>query len=58
MGGKMEQLNQILKRIRTGDLLAPAFFTTIDCDAVIDARDRDQSFETAWLRLSADVNRV
>jgi hypothetical protein len=38
-------------------LLPPAYFASLDCNAVLDARDEDPSFEGEWLRLLTEIDR-
>jgi hypothetical protein len=52
-----EWLKATLERIRSGELLPPAYFTSLDCNAALDARDADPSFEGEWLRIFNEVSR-
>lgn len=44
-------LNELLKRIKTGELLQPKLFNNLDEDTVLDFRDEPE-FENEWLRIS------
>jgi hypothetical protein len=52
-----EWLRVTLERIRSGALLPPRYFASLDCNAALDARDADPSFEGEWLRISNEVSR-
>lgn len=38
----------LIDRIRAGSLLPASLFADLDCDAVLDARDSDPTFEQEW----------
>ena len=44
-------LTGIRTRIADGSLLPAAYYAALDCDAALDARDRDDAFDTAWCAL-------
>jgi hypothetical protein len=50
-------LASILSRISGGELLPTAYFSELDCDAALDARDGDSGFEAAWVRLYKQIER-
>lgn len=50
-------LSSILARIATGELLPDDCFGSLDCDAALDARDRDAEFDAEWVRLDNEVSR-
>jgi hypothetical protein len=52
-----EWLKSILSRISDGALLPAAYFSELDCDAALDARDGDSEFEAAWVRLYKQLER-
>jgi hypothetical protein len=51
-------LASVLARIRDGTLLPAPYYAGLDCDAAVDARDRDGEFDLAWVRACDQVDRL
>ena len=43
-------LTSVLGQIADGTLLPAAYYAGLDCDAALDARDRDGEFDRGWMR--------
>jgi hypothetical protein len=51
----VDWLKSVLSRIKDGTLLPAAHYGQLDCDAALDARDRDSEFDTEWVRQSKEI---
>jgi hypothetical protein len=51
----LTSLEDILARVDGGSLVPTDYYRTLDCDAVLDARDSDGEFESAWLALREEI---
>lgn len=51
-----EWLESMLKKIRSEELLPAEYFSTLDCDAALDARDK-RMFDARWRELYEGVER-
>jgi hypothetical protein len=51
-------LDSILTRIADGTLLPPPYYSALDCDAAVDARDGDSEFDLAWVCARNHVDRL
>jgi hypothetical protein len=51
-----EWLTSVLSRIADGTLLPAAYYSRLDCDAALDARD-GAGFDAEWVRQSKEVER-
>ncbi|WP_160148280.1 hypothetical protein [Rubripirellula obstinata] len=52
----LPELPLLLDRIRTGDLLSRESLSGLDPDAVLDARDANEAFDTSWTDSHRKVN--
>jgi hypothetical protein len=52
----VEWLNSVLTRIADGSLLPAAYYGRLDCDAALNARDGDATFEATWAGQAEEVN--
>ena len=52
----VDWLNLVLSRIADGTLLPAAYYSQLNCDDALDARD-EKNFDTAWVEQSAAVER-
>jgi hypothetical protein len=48
-------LDSIRSRIADGTLLPPGYYESLECDSVLDARDRTDGFVSRWSRLHEQV---
>lgn len=51
----VDWLKSVLSRIKDGTLLPAAHYGQLDCDAALDARDRDSEFDSEWVSLSEEI---
>ena len=49
-------LTDILQRIHAGELLSTDYYTSLDCDAAVEARENSQEFDVAWMQAFTAVN--
>jgi hypothetical protein len=47
--------NEMISSILAGSLLPSLMFENLDCDPILDARDRDTPFEREWLLTQEDL---
>jgi hypothetical protein len=50
-----QPLESILNSITDRALLPPAYYRQLDCDRVLDARDKNKEFEGGWISLSEKI---
>lgn len=53
-----EWLTTVLARIADGTLLPTAYYSALDCNAALDARDQDGEFDQNWVHAFNEVTRV
>lgn len=50
-------LIKIAGDVASGKLLPVGYFQQLDCDACLDARDKDESFEAEWTRIDQAIEK-
>jgi hypothetical protein len=53
----LDWLNSVSSRIADGTLLPAPHYGQLDCDAALDARDRDAEFDAEWVRQYQEIQR-
>jgi hypothetical protein len=48
-------LNKIAADIASGKLVPAKYFQELDCDACLDARDKDEHFDAEWARINQAI---
>jgi hypothetical protein len=53
-----EWLTAVLARVADGTLLPTEYYSALDCDAAVDARDRGGEFDLAWVSAFNQLERL